>query len=227
MAFILPKPSEGNGDFERAPEGTHVARCISIVDMGMQTSTFSGEEKSAHKVHVAFELSHERDAKGRPFIVSKRYTVSLHEKASLRKDLEAWRGKSFSKDELAAFDLSKLCGVACMVTVKHTNSADGSKTYANIVAISGLPKGMEQPPAAEADPLVFTLTDPWNRDAVPEWLASKINWGGAQAKPAPAQARQPAPAQRPVQRAPEPAAAMSEDDFSDSIPFRQFAHWSH
>lgn len=216
MAFILPKPSEGNGDFERAPEGTHVARCISIVDMGMQTSTFSGEEKSAHKVHVAFELSHERDAKGRPFIVSKRYTVSLHEKASLRKDLEAWRGKSFSKDELAAFDLAKLCGVACMVTVKHTTSADGSKTYANIVAISGLPKGMEQPPNSESDPLVFTLSDPWNRDAVPEWLATKINWSGAaQAKPS-APAAQPQQVRR-VPRQPEPV-AMAED-FNDEIPF--------
>jgi hypothetical protein len=54
---------------------------------------------------------------------------------------------------------------------------------------------------------------------VPEWLASKINWGGAQAKPAaaPAPTRQPAPAQQPQRRAPEPVAAG--DDFNDDIPF--------
>jgi hypothetical protein len=218
-SFILPKPSESSGDFERCPEGTHVARCISIVDMGMQTVAYNGEEKTAHKVHVAFELSNERDSRGRPFIVSKRYTVSLHDRSTLRKDLESWRGKSFSKEELAAFDLAKLIGVSCMVTVKHSTPVGSDRTYANIAAISGLPKGMPQPPAADADPLVFTLGDPWNRDAVPEWLASKINWGGAQAKPAaaPAPTRQPAPAQRPVQRAPEPVTI--EEEFSDEIPF--------
>jgi hypothetical protein len=106
-----------------------------------------------------------------------------------------------------------------MVTVKHSTPVGSDRTYANIAAISGLPKGMPQPPAADADPLVFTLGDPWNRDAVPEWLASKINWGGAQAKPAaaPAPTRQPAPAQRPVQRAPEPVTI--EEEFSDEIPF--------
>lgn len=220
MAFILPKPSESTGNFERTPEGTHVARCISIVDMGVQTSTFSGEEKSAHKVHVAFELSYERTSDNKPMIVSKRYTVSLHEKASLRKDLEAWRGKSFTKEELDAFDLAKLIGVACMVTVKHSTPPGSDKTYANIASISGLPRGMEQPPKPETDPLVFTLSDPWNREAVPEWLATKINWSGVnQSKPAaaPAQVRQAAPVPQ-QRRAPEPVPVMA-DDFNDDIPF--------
>ena len=43
MAFILPKPSESSGDFETAPEGTHVARCLSIVDMGMQATSFTDD----------------------------------------------------------------------------------------------------------------------------------------------------------------------------------------
>jgi hypothetical protein len=225
MAFILPKPSESSGDFETAPEGTHVARCLSIVDMGMQVSTFTdpktGKPKPPqHKVRLAFELCYERDQQDRPFVVSKQYTVSMHEKASLRKDLESWRGKSFSKEELEAFDLANLVGKSCMVTVKHASSADGTRTYANIAAISGIAKGMQPPPELQGDPLVFTLTDPWNRDALPNWLADRINWGGAQAKPAaaPAPVRQPAPAARPAQqRAPEPVAAG--DDFNDDIPF--------
>jgi hypothetical protein len=216
MAFILPKPSESQGDFETVPEGTHVARCLSIVDMGMQATSFTDDKGNPkppqHKVRIAFELCYEQDSKARPFVVSKQYTVSMHEKASLRKDLEAWRGKSFSKEELDAFDLSKLCGVACMVTVKHKASADGSRTYANIAAISGIAKGMQEPPKLQGDPLVFTLADPWNREQLPNWLADRINWGGAQAKPA-------APAQRPAQqRAPAPEPVMA-DDFNDEIPF--------
>ena len=46
----------------------------------------------------------------------------------------------------------------------------------------------------------------------------RINWGGAQAKPAPAPVRQPAPAARPAQqRAPEPVTVA--EDFDDEIPF--------
>lgn len=222
MAFILPKPSESAGDFETAPEGTHVARCLSIVDMGMQATSFtddSGKPKPPqHKVRIAFELCYEQDSKARPFVVSKQYTVSMHEKASLRKDLEAWRGRSFSKEELDAFDLAKLVEKPCMVTVKHKANADGSRTYANIAAISGIAKGMQEPPALQGDPLVFTLGDPWNRDLLPNWLADRINWGGS-AKPgtaaAPVRQAAPAPQQR---RAPEPA-AMVEDGFDDEIPF--------
>ena len=45
------------------------------------------------------------DDNGRRFQLRKDYKNSLHEKAGLRKDLEAWRGRRFTDAELAGFDL--------------------------------------------------------------------------------------------------------------------------
>jgi len=73
-----------------------------------------------------------------PYTVSSRYTASLHEKSRLRADLQSWRGRAFSAEELAAFDLEKLIGVGCLLNVVHT--ARNGKQYADIVAIMPLPK---------------------------------------------------------------------------------------
>ena len=40
---------------------------------------------------------------GKPFLVRRRYTASLHEKSALRKDLESWRGRAFTNVELDGF----------------------------------------------------------------------------------------------------------------------------
>jgi hypothetical protein len=95
-------------------------------------------------VVVAFEIPGERiEIKGKdlPRGISKRYTLSLNEKASLRKDLQSWRGKPFTSAELAGFDVSRLIGANCLLSVLHQDRAGA--TYANISTISSLPKGMK------------------------------------------------------------------------------------
>jgi hypothetical protein len=132
------------GNFEIAPAGTHPARCYSILDMGTQTSEYQGETKASRKVLLQWELlGDERMEDGRPFTVSKRYTASLHEKAQLRKDLAAWRGRDFTPDELAGFDLAKVLGAYCYINVIH--NAKGDKTFANIASLMPLPKGVAKP----------------------------------------------------------------------------------
>ena len=64
-----------------------------------------------------------------PLTVSRTFTVSLHEKANLRKFLSAWRGRDFTTEEAKAFDVSKLLGAYCMVNV--TESETNGKTYSN------------------------------------------------------------------------------------------------
>ena len=64
-------------------------------------------------------------------------------------DMESWRGKSFTDDELRGFDISNLLDKWCMVTVQHRTANNGN-VYADAVAITpvptivakaGLPKG--------------------------------------------------------------------------------------
>jgi hypothetical protein len=58
---------------------------------------------------------------GRPFVVSKTYNATLHEKANLHKDLVTWRGKPFSDEDLLGFDISKMIGAPAMLHVEHTD----------------------------------------------------------------------------------------------------------
>ena len=67
----------------------------------------------------------------------------MHEKAALRKDLESWRGKPFTAQELEGFDLEALLSVGCFINVMH-QTREG-QTYANVAAVMRLPKGMTAP----------------------------------------------------------------------------------
>lgn len=129
----LTVQSSGNGDFEQTPEGVYVARCIKLIDLGTQTTTGQYGTKSQPKIMVQWELLDDeaRMQDKRPFSVSQFYTASLHEKAQLRQDLERWRGKKFTDDELQGFDLKNVLGTYCQIQVVH--SADGQ--YANVNAI--------------------------------------------------------------------------------------------
>jgi hypothetical protein len=142
---LTVKASNG-GDFELTPEGAYIARCIKLIDMGTQTTTGQYGTKSQRKIMIQWELLDDevKMSDDRPFAVTQFYTASLHEKAQLRKDLEAWRGKKFTEDELEGFDLKNVLGTYCQVQIVH--SADGN--YANLNAIMSYkgdkPKGVNE-----------------------------------------------------------------------------------
>lgn len=140
MAIIA---KEG-GSFTPAPEGTHAAVCVDVVDLGMLDVTFGGKTKTQHKIRISWQI--DEDMKdGKPFLVSKRYTLSLHEKAGLRKDLESWRGKSFTPGELDGFDVENVVSVGCMLNIVHAPNPNGGSPYANVTAVMKMPKGMGAP----------------------------------------------------------------------------------
>jgi hypothetical protein len=138
---IMAKAS-GGGNFTPCPEGTHAAVCVDVVDLGMLEVTFAKKTKAQHKIRIVWQIDEARDD-GKPHMAMKRYTLSLHEKAALRKDLESWRGKAFTDEQLAGFDVEVLLGVGALINVMH-NKKDG-ETYANVTAIMKLPKTMEAP----------------------------------------------------------------------------------
>ena len=110
-------------------------------------------EKDQHRIRIAWEIFGEDDeglpltididGQELPLTINKAYTLSLHEKAALRKDLASWRGKDFTEEELQGFDVSKLLGVYCMVNVVTTES--NGKTYSNVSSITPLHKSMVKP----------------------------------------------------------------------------------
>lgn len=164
---------------ELAPSGSHIARCYSMIHIGTQEFEYQGEKKQANKIRLTFELPLElKDFNGesKPIVIDKEYTLSLHEKSNLRKDLESWRGKSFSPKELANFDVTKLIGVACNISIIHKESNSG-KEFAFISNISSLSKGVEAPGQIN-DSFEFNYTDKFNKDWLdnicPAWIKEQI-----------------------------------------------------
>lgn len=157
MAFIATK---SNGNYSPPPSGMHIARCYRLVDMGTQPKTFQGKPTGeARKIMASFELLiEEKMEDGRPFTISKSWFLSMHEKASLRRDLESWRGRRFSPEEEAGFDVSKLLGAYCLLNVTEEQGQDGG-TYTTIKAITPMVKGMEKPAPINAN-FVFDMDDP-------------------------------------------------------------------
>lgn len=152
---IIAKDSGTGGSFTPHPEGQYVATCIDVHDLGMLDVTYEGEVKQQHKVDIYWYAGENKteegtgnevtDDDGNPvrLFIRQRFTLSLHEQSRLRPFLEGWRGKAFTDDELAGFDVEKLIGVAALVQISHRKVGD--KTYANITSIMKAPKGADVP----------------------------------------------------------------------------------
>ena len=166
----------GGGGSAPIEAGSYPARCVGVVDLGIQHNDFNNKDQE--KVRLIFELPTERvqvDGEDKPRWLSKPYTASLHEKATLRKDLDAWRGKPFTAEELAGFDLKSVINAPCLLTVVHKESKNGG-TYANIGGISKPMKGMEVPPL-ENDPILFDMDADDAEETLkklPDWMQDEV-----------------------------------------------------
>ena len=175
---------KGSGqDFDPIEEGMHHAVCYSVFDLGHQYS--EKWNKSVHKCAMIWELPDERieiDGKDLPRAKSRVYTVSLHDKADLKRDLESWRGKSFTEEEKKGFDIFKLLGVNCTLQILHKKKDD--KIYANIVSIVPLMKGIQK--KEPENPISkFSFEEGGNiPEGAPDWIVDLIKqadeWGNEQ-----------------------------------------------
>lgn len=171
MAIIVKEESG-----PQVPPGTHIAVCYRIVYIGTQPDSGFGQKK---KLIIFWELPHERivvDGKEMPAGICKIYTKTIGDKADLRKHLESWRGRPFTPEELGRFDLAAILGKPCQLQV-----APNAKGKSSVVAVVGVPKGTQVPPAF--NPLVEWSVANGKDDAyakLPEWVRkmadSCIEW---------------------------------------------------
>ena len=117
------------GSFEACPEYTGRGVIADITPLRKQQSQFG--EREVFKVVVEVDMTR---ADGTRYCVwSNNMTLSLHEKANLRKFLKSVLGRDLTKKELAGFDLESLVGLPVHVVVVQ-NQKDG-ETYDNIAVI--------------------------------------------------------------------------------------------
>lgn len=124
-----------NTEQSTAPEGLWSATCVDVVDLGLRP-TQHGEK---HKVRIVWQIE-EKDERGRRYTASAMYTLSLHPEASLSKMLEAWRGRKFTDEERAGFDLEVLIGIPCQIQIVQAPGKDG-RIWGNVQACVPVAKG--------------------------------------------------------------------------------------
>lgn len=129
--------------FKPHAEGQFVGQCMDTIDLGETVESFAGQpDKIAHKCALVFRTGERNEDTGDFIDIAREFTVSMGEKANLRKFLEQWRGKAYTSDQIEeGVPLHKLTGNHGLLTVAHRTSAKGN-THANITACVGIPKQM-------------------------------------------------------------------------------------
>lgn len=200
--------------FKPVPAGMHLARCYRIIDVGTQKSEFEGNVKFLHKIKLVWEV-HGNDEDGNPMVtdknepmvVTKDYTLSWAEKATLRLDLQSWRGKPFTEEEQRRFDLKNLLDKWCMVNVTHKPKKTGKGVYSNVTAVTPVPSALKgNLPKGHNPCKVFQISDPDMElfDTFSDYLKKQI---------------QESPEWKARQSSKTSADSSGFDDMSNDVPF--------
>ncbi len=174
----------GGSDIAPIPSGMHPAVCYAVIDIGTQPQF--GNYPSRPKIVICWEIPSERielerDGKKQnlPRALSEKFTLTLASKGNLRAMLESWRGRAFTEEELAGFDIGKLLGANCLLNVVHEKGKGekANRTYANVASVSPLMKGMPKL-KAESPLLEFSMAGAKGPiqipGSVPEWIMALI-----------------------------------------------------
>lgn len=179
---IYASDTGGGDDFKLVSPGMHPAVCDMMVDLGLQEqkSQLYGDSVK-HQVYIRWQIPGERleyEKDGQkiegPMTIGSYYTLSLNEKATLRKHLHGWRGVDFTAEEADKFDISAVLGKPCTLSIIHKVGGDG-KTRAKVDGIGPTMKGV--PPAVlEGEPIlydgggegspVWSKLRPWMHEAI-------------------------------------------------------------
>jgi hypothetical protein len=175
---MIPLETKTEKQFTLVPAGNHIARIYSIIHIGHILQDTQWGPRNNNKLRITWELPNERkefkEGDGeKPLSISSEYNISYGEKAAFRQMLDGLLGKGVIK-EGDTFDIESLLGRACMVNVQHT--AKGDKTYANVVSVAPLPKGMPEPEPFNQN-FILNYNDNWSDEAyekLPDYLKNKM-----------------------------------------------------
>jgi hypothetical protein len=147
--WLIVKANDGEFNFKQLKAGEYPARCIRVIDLWTKEKEYLWQKKDTHEVSIWFEFPEElevfdKEKWEQPYFLSKYFTLSLWEKANLRKFLESWRGRPFTGEELLGFDLKNLLWKSCYIQIMKVTTKDWNERSV-INSILPLPKNMEIP----------------------------------------------------------------------------------
>ena len=152
--MILTEKKQYDRDYVLADQGLHQAVCVDQFEgMTEFINRDSGERLTEEQViasgitkrddgvwmgvpdtvkkrdtmWLAFELDQKTPEDDKPLSIRKKFTASIHERATLRLFLERWRGRPFTDGEKAKFDTETLIGVPCQLNIIHKDFGSGPR----------------------------------------------------------------------------------------------------
>ena len=164
----------GNVSIEKLENGVYTAISRMIIDVGLQVS--EKFDKTQRKMMIVWDILGEKveiNGEKLPRTISREYSFSLGEKSNLRKDLQAWRGRTFTEEELKGFNLLNILNKACQLQIilKDKNG----KQYNDIASIMALPKGTTIEPLERTSHFDIEDVETWkNWHEIPGWIQDKI-----------------------------------------------------
>lgn len=159
--------------FKPHDAGQFVGQCVDTIDLGEKVQDFPGTKPYlAQTCALVFRTGETNPDTGEFIDVAREFTVSMGDKANLRKFLEQWRGKPYTPEQIkAGVPLDKLTGQHGLLTITHRESSK-QRIYANITACVGIPKQMAN---AVTDYLAGYERAEW-------WATKKQEYAAAAAK---------------------------------------------
>lgn len=164
MGWAIPVKKDDGGKFEKAPAGNHPAVLVGLIDLGTQwQSGYNGEPgKNQHRIYFVYELVTKKVAGkvNENHLVAIDLTMSMHEKAKMRKWVESRLGRKLRDGE--TYDITADLGQSVLLSVTANE-----KGYTKVEGVSAVPEGLPVPPPLRK-PLAWKLGDP--AEALPSWL---------------------------------------------------------
>lgn len=153
----------GEGGFEKATPGNHVAVLVGIIDLGHQWEEgFQGAKaRYKPKVYLVWELVTKKKAGSTEnHLIAVDLTFSFNENAKLRKWIESRTGKK--TPDGAEVDILAELGQPCLLNV--VASASG---FPKVEGMTGIPDGLPVP-TPQTKPAAWKL-DPAKLADIPAW----------------------------------------------------------
>ena len=162
-----PKPQ---GDFKIPEPGNYQAICYKVVVIGKVWEPFkkTGQMNLVPKIQIYWELPTElrNGREGEPQVphtVNEMFRKSSSEKSNLYKLIFSWSNGLINQKNIGNFDLKKLLGMQCLLTVVHNPSkTDPTKKFLKMAGVAALPKGMK--PLKQINPKTFFDTELFDQE---------------------------------------------------------------
>lgn len=161
--------------------GTYPARLVRVIDLGLQArNPYKGQDKPpAYMVDLTYEMldvfmvdKDGNEDETKPRWISE--TINLNP-PSADLAISTKRAKALDPEDDHNYDLARMIGAPCMLTVVHKESK--GKTYANVGNVTVMrAKDAAKAPNLVNKPVVFDLDDPdlGTFNSFPEWIQEKI-----------------------------------------------------